>query len=184
MTASFTRGPGKSFVDLERGIFYRLAEGKRPTSKRQTPGAITATAPRANAELGASGIVKDYFVEWNGKPVQSIKVGYKRAVTIAGPPGKITPHIVAPHGRDVAHAGRRTDLLGSRRVPRHVAGYGRAHLRASSPGAYARRGESDCRAGRRSRRRCSSAPSRMHSASSRPTTRSQVSEPMGPKARK
>ena len=38
------------------------------------------------------GIVKDYFVEWNGKPVQSIKVGYKRAVTIAGVTGKITPH--------------------------------------------------------------------------------------------
>jgi integrase len=92
MTASFTRGPGKSFVDLERGIFYRLAEGKRPTSKRQPP---VPLPPRLLAQMRSwvrLGIVKDYFVEWNGKPVQSIKVGYKRAVTIAGLTGKITPH--------------------------------------------------------------------------------------------
>jgi hypothetical protein len=37
-------------------------------------------------------IAKDYFVEWNGKPVQSIKVGYKRSVALAGLIGKITPH--------------------------------------------------------------------------------------------
>jgi integrase len=36
--------------------------------------------------------VSDYFVEWNGKPVCSIKVGYKRAIALAGLLGKITPH--------------------------------------------------------------------------------------------
>ena len=29
--------PGRSLVDLERGIFYRKAIGKRATKKRQTP---------------------------------------------------------------------------------------------------------------------------------------------------
>ena len=37
-------------------------------------------------------IVTDHFVEWNGKPVTSIKVGFKRAVALAGISGKVTPH--------------------------------------------------------------------------------------------
>ena len=92
MTASCTRAAGRSFVDLERGIFYRLAEGRRPTSKRQPP---VPLPPRLLAHMRRwvrLGIAKDYFVEWNGKPVQSIKVGYKRAVALAGLLGKITPH--------------------------------------------------------------------------------------------
>jgi hypothetical protein len=31
--------PGRSLVDLERGIFYRKPIGKRATKKRQTPAA-------------------------------------------------------------------------------------------------------------------------------------------------
>ena len=92
MTASFVRGPGKSFVDLERGIFYRLAEGRRATKKRQPPVPLPA---RLLSHLGRwvqRGVVKDYFVEWNGKPVQSIKVGYGRAISLAGLSGKVTPH--------------------------------------------------------------------------------------------
>ena len=92
MTASCTRAAGRSFVDLERGIFYRLAEGRRPTSNRQPP---VPLPPRLLAHMRRwvrLGIAKDYFVEWNGKPVQSIKVGYKRAVALAGLLGKITPH--------------------------------------------------------------------------------------------
>src|SRR5207237_1108682 len=37
LTAACERGSGKSFIDLEHGIFYRLAEGKRLTHKRQPP---------------------------------------------------------------------------------------------------------------------------------------------------
>jgi integrase len=37
-------------------------------------------------------VIKDYFVEWNGKPVHSIKVGFKRAVALAGLSGKVSPH--------------------------------------------------------------------------------------------
>jgi hypothetical protein len=36
-TASSYRAVGKSFVDLEAGIFHRLAIGKRAGTKRQTP---------------------------------------------------------------------------------------------------------------------------------------------------
>lgn len=92
MTASLARGPGKSFADLERGVFYRLAEGKRGTNKCQPP---VPLPPRLLAHMrrwASRGIVKDHFVEWNGKPVQSIKVGFKRAVALAGIPGKVSPH--------------------------------------------------------------------------------------------
>jgi hypothetical protein len=37
MSASFLRGMGRSYVDLERGIFYRLAEGRRASQKREPP---------------------------------------------------------------------------------------------------------------------------------------------------
>jgi len=92
LTASLTRGPGKSFVDLDRGVFYRLAEGKRATNKRQPP---VPLPPRLLAHMrrwARAGAVRNYFVEWNGKPVHSIKVGFKRAVALAGIPGKVSPH--------------------------------------------------------------------------------------------
>jgi hypothetical protein len=39
---------GRSYVDLDRGIFYRKAIGKRTTKKRQTPAPIP---PRLLAHL-------------------------------------------------------------------------------------------------------------------------------------
>jgi hypothetical protein len=43
--------PGRSYVDLERGIFYRKAIGKRATKKRQPPAPHTAAAARSPASL-------------------------------------------------------------------------------------------------------------------------------------
>jgi len=84
--------PGKSFVDLERGIFYRLAEGRRATNKRQPPVPVPARLLSHLRRWVQLGIVKDYFVEWNGKPVRSIKVGYGRAISLAKLSGRVTPH--------------------------------------------------------------------------------------------
>ena len=109
MTASFRRGPGKSFVDLERGVFYRLAEGKRATNKRQPPVPIP---PRLLAHMRRwtrLGNLKEYFVEWNGTPVQSIKVGFKRAISLSGMPGKVTPHTLRHTA--VHWSSRRTDTI-------------------------------------------------------------------------
>jgi integrase len=39
-SASPIRGEGHSFVDLERGVFYRLAQGRKATKKRQPPAPI------------------------------------------------------------------------------------------------------------------------------------------------
>lgn len=68
-SASIVRGEGRSFIDLANGIFYRLAEGKRETKKRQPPVPIP---PRLLAHLRrrhAKGVVRQHVVEWNGSPV-------------------------------------------------------------------------------------------------------------------
>jgi integrase len=84
--------PGRSYVDLERGIFYRKPIGKRATKKRQPPAPLP---PRLLAHLRRwkqRKLVATCFVEFNGKPVASVKKGFKSAVGLAGLSGKVTPH--------------------------------------------------------------------------------------------
>jgi integrase len=91
-TASPYRKEGRSFVDLERGIFYRKPIGKRATRKRQTPAPVP---PRLLAHMRRWARLKlfaDCFVEFNGKPVGSVKKGFRRAVGLAVLSGKVTPH--------------------------------------------------------------------------------------------
>jgi integrase len=94
-TASPVRAEGRSFVDLDQGIFYRLAQGKRVTNKRQPPAPIP---PRLLAHMRRwhrLGLVGGHFVEFNGKPIASVKTAFSRAVQIAGlsaEAGKIVPH--------------------------------------------------------------------------------------------
>jgi integrase len=90
--ASPYRGHGHSFVDLDQGIFYRLAIGRRPTAKRQTPAPIP---PRLLAHMRRwvrRGIVTSHFVEWHGTPIKSVKTAFRHAVQLAGLWGRVTPH--------------------------------------------------------------------------------------------
>jgi integrase len=90
--ASPYRDTGHSFVDLEQGIYYRLAIGRRATNKRQTPAPLP---PRLLAHMRRwvrRGIVTSHFVEWHGTPVKSVKTGFRHAVQIAKLWGKVTPH--------------------------------------------------------------------------------------------
>jgi integrase len=83
---------GRSFVDLDRGIFYRLAQGTSATSKRQPP---VPLPPRLLAHFRRwhdKGIAKQHFVEFNGRPVKSVKTAFKKAISISGLEGKISPH--------------------------------------------------------------------------------------------
>jgi integrase len=83
---------GRSFVDLERGIFYRKQIGKRATNKRQTPAPVP---PRLLAHMRRwvrLKLIADCFVEFNGKPVASVKKGFRNAVRLASLSGKVTPH--------------------------------------------------------------------------------------------
>jgi integrase len=84
--------PGRSYVDLERGRYYRLQQGAAKTNKRQPtvpiPGRLLAHLRRwhrINPEA-------KHFVEFNGKPVASVKTAFKSAVRLAGLGPGISPH--------------------------------------------------------------------------------------------
>jgi integrase len=91
-SASPYKHEGRSFVDLDDGIFYRLAIGRRATKKRQPAVPIP---PRLLAHLRrwkTKGIAREHFVEWNGRAVQSVKTAFETAVQLAKLSGKVTPH--------------------------------------------------------------------------------------------
>ena len=90
--ASPCRGEGRSYVDLERGIFYRLAEGARATNKRQPPVPLPRRLLAHLRRWVAKGIVTEHFVEWHGRPLKSVKTAFKTALRLAQVSGRISPH--------------------------------------------------------------------------------------------
>src|SRR5262249_190238 len=86
--ASPERGEGRSFVDLERGIFYRLAPHEKATATRADSGETLSP----HAALAREGNRQGAFrrVEWRARA--SVKTALKTAVRLAKLPGKITPH--------------------------------------------------------------------------------------------
>jgi integrase len=94
-TASPIRGVGRSFVDLDAGIFYRLAQGKRATNKRQPPAPLPPQLLAHLRRWARLGLATDHFVEWHGKPIKSVKTALKTAVKLARlstKTGNVTPH--------------------------------------------------------------------------------------------
>ncbi|WP_315763806.1 MULTISPECIES: tyrosine-type recombinase/integrase [unclassified Bradyrhizobium] len=83
---------GRAFVDLDRGIYYRRRQGDAKTNKRQPPVPIP---PRLLAHLRRWHRIDHHakhFVEFNGKPVTSVKTAFKTAVRLAGLGVGISPH--------------------------------------------------------------------------------------------
>lgn len=90
--ASPREEPGRSFIDLNAGLYYRLPVGQVPSNKRQP---TVPLPPRLLAHLRRwhrRGLVRDYFVEFNGQPVKSVKTAFKHAVTLAGLDAPASPH--------------------------------------------------------------------------------------------
>jgi integrase len=90
--ASPHRKESRSYVDLDRGLFYRLPQEQRPTKKRQPPVPLPGRLLAHLRRWHRLGIAKEHFVEFNGEPVKSVKTAFKSAVKLAGLSGKITPH--------------------------------------------------------------------------------------------
>jgi integrase len=83
---------GRSYVDLDRGVYYRRPQGKQETNKRQPPMPIP---PRLLAHLRrwkARKIIAQHFVEFNGAGVASVKTAFARAVALAGLGPGVSPH--------------------------------------------------------------------------------------------
>lgn len=92
---------GRGFVDLERGVFYRKADGAKETKKRQPPvrlptrllahmrrwastPTVVKTKGRGKSKTHGRMIAHDYVVEWQGEPVLSVKKGFRSACEAAG----------------------------------------------------------------------------------------------------
>jgi integrase len=94
-TASPYKKEGRSFVDLEAGVFHRLKIGKRATNKRQPPVALPDRLLAHMRRWKDRKLIADHFVEWNGEGVTSVKNGFARAVEVAKlstKDGNVTPH--------------------------------------------------------------------------------------------
>lgn len=92
LAASFSREPGRSWIDLNSGIFYRLADGQRETNKRQPPVPIPPRLLTHLQRWRTRRLVGSDLIQWNGLPVRSIKTAFATAVRRAGLKGKVTPH--------------------------------------------------------------------------------------------
>jgi len=107
-SASPVEAEGRSWVDLNAGIYYRLAKGKKATNKRQPPAKLPPhllahmrrwRAADERKAKASNRPAPTHFVEWNGKPVLSVKTGFKSAAVGAklmdkeAPVGeRLTPH--------------------------------------------------------------------------------------------
>ena len=106
LTASWEAAAGRSYLDLDRGVFYRLREGAQQTNKRQPPVRLPPSilahlrrwrrmASEARAEAERAGLPAEgghYVVEWRGEPVARVKVGFANAVALAGLGEGVSPH--------------------------------------------------------------------------------------------
>jgi integrase len=91
---------GRGYVDLGTkedctdGVFYRRAIGRRATKKRQPPVRLPPKLVRHLRRWRGRGISKTAVVEWNGKPIASIRKGFEAAVQAVGLGPEVTPHIL------------------------------------------------------------------------------------------
>ena len=90
--AAFHPAIGRGHVDLERGVFHRRAQGARETKKRQPPVRLPDRLLAHLRRWQRLGIATHAVVEWNGKPVGSVRKGFGAAVKAAGLVGHVTPH--------------------------------------------------------------------------------------------
>jgi integrase len=93
-SAAFTPAIGRGQIDLDAGVFYRHRRGSRQTKKRQTPVRLPERLLAHLRRWKRLGIAKRAVVEWNGKPVTSVRKSFDTAASAAGIGRHITPHIL------------------------------------------------------------------------------------------
>ena len=93
-SAAFTKAIGRGHINLDNGVFYRRPQGAKQTNKRQTPVRLPERLLAHLRRWNRLGIAKHAVVEWNGKPVASVRKSFEAAVSAAGIGRHITPHIL------------------------------------------------------------------------------------------
>jgi integrase len=93
--ASIHKETGKSYVDLDEGVYHRLAIGKKKTIKRQPTIPLPDRLLAHMRRWVDKGVVASHFVEWNGAAIKSVKTAMASAVEKAEldlNDGNVTPH--------------------------------------------------------------------------------------------
>lgn len=89
-TAALGPAPGRPWVDLERGVYYRRPPRTRGTKKRQP---AIPVPPRLLAHMRrwhAKG--QRFLVEWNGSPVLDCDKAFRSTVAAVELGNDVTPH--------------------------------------------------------------------------------------------
>jgi len=92
--AAFQPAIGRGYVDLDRGVFHRRAQGVRETKKRQPPVRLPNRLLAHLRRWHRLGIASHAVVEWNGKPVRSVRKAFASSVKRCGIGDHVTPHIL------------------------------------------------------------------------------------------
>jgi integrase len=96
--AAKRRKEGYGYVDVSRGLFYRLAEGAIETNKRQPPvplpDRLLGHVERWTRDRGEETISKEFIVEFRGKAVREVDKAFSAARKAAGLGPDVTPHVL------------------------------------------------------------------------------------------
>lgn len=84
---------GRGWIDLDNGVFYRRAIGRRETKKRQPS---VRLSPRLLVHLRrwrALRLSNGSVVEYHGRPVRKINKGFRAVRRMAGLGSDVVPHV-------------------------------------------------------------------------------------------
>ena len=79
---------------LNGAYFIGAREGAHETKKRQPPVRLPKRLLAHLRRWERLGIAKRAVVEWNGKPIRSVRKGFAAAVRAAGLNDTVTPHVL------------------------------------------------------------------------------------------
>jgi integrase len=83
---------GRGFIDLDRGVFYRKAQGAVETNKRQPPVRLGDRLLAHLRRWRRLGLIHRAVIEWDGREVKRINKGFRTVRAAAGLGPDVTPH--------------------------------------------------------------------------------------------
>lgn len=81
------------WIDIDRGVWYRRGDGERQTKKRRPPIPLPGRFLAHLRRWRRLGIIETHLIEWNGRPVSSIRKGLASAEAASGIEKHVTPHV-------------------------------------------------------------------------------------------
>jgi integrase len=90
--AAFEPTPGRGWVDLDAGVFYRRPAGRRETKKRQPPVRVPSRLLAHLRRWARLGIATRAIVEWQREPVRRVNKAFRSARKAAGLGPDVVPH--------------------------------------------------------------------------------------------